>query len=228
MNSLVPKRIKILINSIIKCNCFSNEKLFDLVSQLKVTSADLEPFEQFNHALNESYGRCVLYNSPELEVVVMSWNKGDYTSIHDHGAAQWGAVISFGRMEHTSFTLQNKSLHISRKEYFNDKDICLVSSQLIHQMGNPFDKPAMTLHVYGTKAGIEEVTENARNYDPIKNKVYYATGGAFLEIPKYNITKVEECPNFQNEIYDNSVKILQGYKQKHQKTASQKNIVEYI
>ena len=118
MNSYVPKKIKSLINAITKSSDFSNEKLYALVSSLKITHADLKPFEQFNHALNESYGRCVLYNSLNLEVVVMSWSKGDYTSIHDHGAAQWGAVFCFGQVEHTSFELQNQNLFISaRKNY---------------------------------------------------------------------------------------------------------------
>ncbi|NJO90904.1 MAG: hypothetical protein HC831_19535 [Chloroflexia bacterium] len=186
--------------------------------------------------MNESYGRYVLYNSSELEVVVMSWNKGDYTSIHDHGAAQWGAVLCFGRIEHTTFSLQNQTLTISNNEYFNDTDICLVTNQLIHQMGNPFDKPTMTLHFYGTRAGGNEVTENARNYDPVKNKVYYANGGAFLEIAEQNIMQVEECPSFQSEIYHRSVKIFSDYKQRQLTNTSQTqlknytktNIIEYI
>jgi hypothetical protein len=166
----------------------------------------------------------------------MSWNKGDYTSIHDHGAAQWGAVVTFGRVEHTTFSLQDQNLYISKKECFGKKDVHLVSNQLIHQMGNPFDKPAMTLHIYGTEANVNEVTGNARNYDPVNNRVFCANGGAFLEIPKQNTIRVEESPNFQNEIYDNSVKIYLDYKQRQRRTVSQeqlrnytrKNIVEYI
>ncbi len=236
MTNFVPKQIKSLIKTIIKSNCFSNENLFHLVSSLNITPADLKPFELFNHALNESYGRYVLYNSPELEVVVMSWNKGDYTSIHDHGAAQWGAVLCFGQLEHTSFGLQNENLFISKKECFQSEGISMVSNQLIHQMGNPFDKPAMTLHIYGTDACVKEVTGNARNYDPFKEMVVYANGGAYLEIPEQQIVKEKQGPNFQSEIYYNSVKILLDYKLKQQKTAyrkqlrnnGRKNIVEYI
>ncbi len=235
MNTQVSSKIKILIETVHQHSSFSTNELYKLLCKLKITRSDLKPFERFNHALYESYGRYVLYESPKLEVVVMSWNKGDYTSIHDHGATQWGAVLCFGKLEHASFELHHNDLNIAERMVFDDDDICLVTNQLIHQMGNPFDQPAMTLHVYGADSGVSEVTGNARNYDPLQEKVFYANGGAFLKIEEQNITKVEKCPLVQDEIYRHSAQILLNYeiriREKQIELSNrkwQKNVVEAL
>jgi len=221
----VPKKVKHLINHIKKEKHFSNNELEKLLNGLKLEYADLEPYHNFNHPEDESYGRFVLYNSPQLEVVVMSWKKGDYTAIHDHGQAQWGAVLIFGQVEHTSFELVNDNLIISKLETLKDGQISLVSNQLIHQMGNPFENRAVSLHVYGTDTVVDEVTGEAKNYDPIRKKVFYANGGAFLEIPKKNIVKEEVCPVVQDEIFHNSVKILLNFRRFAKKQNSSNNKV---
>ena len=221
MTTCPPGKIKLLIEDIIKKDCYTKHELLKLLKNTKLSFADIKSFENFNHHPDESYGRHVLFNSPKLEVVVMSWNTGDYTSIHDHGSTQWGAVVCFGQIEHTCFELQNQRLCISNKDILTSNEICLVSNKLIHQMGNPFKSPAMTLHIYGTDHCATEVTASAKNYDPLQNKVHYANGGAFLELPDKMVTHTAEGPLVQGEIFHTSAKILLNYKIKQNRNYKQ-------
>lgn len=225
MAPVLPHKIKQIIK-IIKNKDFDVSDIKMVLKTAKISSSDLNDHLRFNHPQNESYGRSVLFQSPKFEIVLMSWANHDFTSIHDHGHAQWGAVLCFGKLIHTSFEKINNNLIISNKETLHNGEIKIVSEQLIHQMGNPFNKRALSLHIYGTKKNVAEVTGEAKNYDPVNRKIIYSNGGAFLEIPKHNILREEVFRIEQDEIFHDAVRILLNYKMKYQKvkTSESENI----
>ena len=57
-------------------------------------------------------------------------------------------------------------------------------------------------------------------------KVFYANGGAFLEIPKDQIIKEETGPAFQEEIFHNSVKILLNHKRNYKLSEPNKTVLK--
>lgn len=72
----------------------------------------------------------------------MSWVPGDFSAIHDHGAAQWGAVKSFGEAEHAVFIQQNGTLRTCSRQScsrqsFPEGSVFPVSHDFIHQMWMP-------------------------------------------------------------------------------------------
>ncbi|MCB0638640.1 MAG: hypothetical protein KDC54_18545, partial [Lewinella sp.] len=74
-----------------------------IVLEAQVQPADLAPWADFDHPVSDSYGRKLVYKADNFEIMVMSWRPGDFSTIHDHGHTQWGAVQIFGPAEHATF-----------------------------------------------------------------------------------------------------------------------------
>ncbi len=60
-----------------------------------ITEQDLLPWADFNHPVEDSYGRKLVYKEDNLEIMVMSWQPGDFSGLHDHGHTEYGAVKVF-------------------------------------------------------------------------------------------------------------------------------------
>jgi len=215
MSLQIPVKIQKLVQYLESENEISEKDLLNSIKCLDITISDVGDYLSFNHSINESYGRSVIYESSKVEVVVMSWNRGDYTSIHDHGYAQWGAVYAFGNLLNSYFKIENNTLKKLSETILEKGEIAIIDNSSIHQMGNPYNKPAISLHVYYTNKNVKSVTGEARNFDLYSDTVYKANGGAFLDIPDKDVVSKEKCPKFNNKVYESYIKILQQYLNKH-------------
>ena len=86
------------------------EQLLSLMASAGVCAEELEPWADYGHSPCDSYGRHLVWHGGHVEVMVMTWLPGDFSAIHDHGLAQWGAVQCFGQAEHYSYRLRR--LHL--------------------------------------------------------------------------------------------------------------------
>lgn len=180
----IPDKIKNLVLLLENNNICSEDDLYHLVKNMQLKISDLSNYIHFNHSYSESYGRKIIYESKKLEIVTMSWNKGDFTSIHDHGTAQWGLIYSFGTIQNTIFKIINNKIKIIKEQTLNNREIIILNNTDIHQMGNINLKPSVSLHIYYTSKPDRGVTTEARNFDLCNKKVYRANGGAFLTLSK--------------------------------------------
>jgi predicted metal-dependent enzyme (double-stranded beta helix superfamily) len=94
----------------------------------------------------------MVHNGSFFEIMIMSWRPGDYSGIHDHGKAEFGAVKTFGAAEHAIFKLKKQKLITISREIVKSGTTLKVIPSLIHQMGNPGASNFFTLHGYA-KAG---------------------------------------------------------------------------
>jgi len=124
--------------------------------------------------------------------MLMSWNKFDFTAIHDHGQVDWGAVRSFGPMSNIEFSFENNYLKIIKNEILNKGDVAIVTSDLIHQAGNNTDKSVLTMHLYGSNKVSDNITMNSRIFDTVDNRIIYTTGAAYLKLPSDIILHKDE------------------------------------
>ena len=79
----------------------------DLLIQAGIQQEDLMDWADFDHPVENGYGRQLVYDGGFFEMLVMSWNPGDCSAINDHGHTQWGAVQIFGPAEHAVFLVQD-------------------------------------------------------------------------------------------------------------------------
>jgi SAM-dependent methyltransferase/predicted metal-dependent enzyme (double-stranded beta helix superfamily) len=168
-----------------------------IVTQAQVDFKQLEPWQDYDHPVNDSYGRKLVYKEDYFELMVMSWIEGDVSAIHDHGYTQWGAVQVFGEAEHTIFSLQNNNLSITSCQKIDFGTIVSVDGDLIHQMGNRSKRNFLTLHVYGLSEPYllsKSVTNNARIFNVTEGIIERTDAGVFYDLPSTQIKTIEPAP----------------------------------
>lgn len=158
-------------------------KAKSLVIQADVQIQDMVPYADFQHPVEDCYGRKLVYETDQFEVMVMSWNPGHYSSIHNHGYTQWGVVQVFGNTHHMIYNTKGNQLNFAKKEILPAGAAVKVNNAMIHQMGNATSAPYMTLHVYGANEPDTGITADAQNFDLELNRIALTCGGAFFNLP---------------------------------------------
>lgn len=109
------------------------------------------------------YARHLVYHSPDCGccVVAMVWGPGQGTPVHDHAGTWCVEGCVRGRLRITNYRLDeelaNDRVRMTRQESI---DVCpgavgsLIPPFEHHTIENPFDEPAITLHVYGKELDV--------------------------------------------------------------------------
>lgn len=159
------------------------KKAAEVLKKAELKIEDLVPFADFTHPPKDGYGRKMVVLDDRFEIMVMSWNPGDFSAIHDHGYTQWGAVQVFGNVMHNIYTNAGGVFKLSKQEILPKGSIAKVNNALIHQMGNVTSEPYLTLHLYGSDDTEGIITADAKIYELECNLIKHTTGGAFFNLP---------------------------------------------
>ena len=165
------------------------DRLLALVDSAGVTAEELEPWADDGHSARDSYGRQLVWHGGHVELMVMTWLPGDFSAIHDHGLAQWGAVQCFGQAEHYTYELDR--LHLCHEEAlpYESGQVRLVTPSLIHQMGNAGTERFLSLHVYGCRDVRPAITASARVFELDEGCIQFTNGGVFFGLPETEIVR---------------------------------------
>jgi len=139
-----------------------NMKTTDTVQAVKDRLADLirrspELPEQVCQAGSDHYARHLLYRdrSGRFEVVVMAWAPGQETPVHDHAGIWCVEGVARGRIEVTRYDMARSAPGTTRLEQLEiiraglGECGALIPPVEYHKIANPFDRLALTIHVYG-------------------------------------------------------------------------------
>ena len=165
--------------------------LGQLLKESQVDPEALTPWIDLDHPAADGYGRQLIYEGDDFEIMLMSWRTGDFSAIHDHGSAQWGAVQYFGTFEHRCFRLKDGIMTEMMEETTQDRQINLVGSTMVHEMGNPTPHPFLSLHTYGTYGEKRPITKDSRIFEFYRDEIQYTDGGVFYLLPDEMIHKRE-------------------------------------
>jgi len=191
----------------------------EFVERSEISADDLLAYADFEHPVEDGYGRKMIYDGGKFEIMAMSWNSGDYSSIHNHGYTQWGVVKVFGNAHHFIYKNKDGALSFAKKEILTTGAITKVVNAMIHQMGNPSTERFMTLHVYGCNQKEGDVTADAKNYELEFDRVNHTTGGAFFNLPKDQIYDFEPCPIPTDDVFINYSKLIIDYYHRQKQTS---------
>ncbi len=207
-------------------------KAGELVKLANISEDDLLDYADFDHPIADCYGRKLVYDNGNFEVMVMSWNPDHYSSIHNHGHTQWGVVQVFGNAHHLIFHEKEEHLHLSRKEILTTEGIVKVNNKFLHQMGNASSVSFLSLHVYGCNDRTENITADAKNYDLEFDRVSHTTGGAFFNLPEDAIYDFSKGPRPTDEVFLHYAYLLLSYYSRQPETEQikmlQKNILSNL
>lgn len=206
----LPKSVQKLISALQKDHYYKPADIIGVLKESQVQKEDLKSWTDFNHPVQDGYGRKLVYKSPYFEVMVMSWKPGDFSAIHDHGHTQWGAVKIFGPAEHATFRVEDDHIYTLARWRVKPGDIIGVGHSLIHQMGNPTqDQSFISLHVYGDFEERKSITGDARIFDVDRGEIQRVDGGVFYHLPPEEVQSVETGPygDFPTELRNRVEKI---------------------
>jgi len=189
-----------------------------IVEQADITGEDLMPFAAFDHPKADCYGRRLLYDGGNFEVMVMSWNPRDYSSIHDHGYTEWGVVQVFDPTHHFIFNERNGELRIAARQILRTGTIIKVNNPLIHQMGNATSEPYLTLHIYGSNTRDQDITADAKSYELEFDRISHTQGGAFFNLPADVIYDFKPAPRRCAETLLHYAHLLMDYYNRQDQT----------
>jgi SAM-dependent methyltransferase/predicted metal-dependent enzyme (double-stranded beta helix superfamily) len=161
------------------------------IQDADVKAQDLMPWADYEHPAEDGYGRKMVFKGDSFEIMVMSWNPGDFSGIHDHGYTQFGAVQLFGEADHAIFRIEDDLMKTVARWMTQEGDTIPVNHDLIHQMGNPGHIPYLTLHVYGTEVQTHFVTGEARLYDLERKVIQRSNGGVFFGLTEEEVERQE-------------------------------------
>lgn len=190
----------------------------ELVLQADVQVEDMMHYADFDHPKADCYGRKLVFDNGNFEVMVMSWEPGDYSSIHNHGYTQWGVVQVFGNVHHFIYQVKNGVLDFAKREILPTGAAIKVNNPFIHQMGNPSTDRYLTLHVYGSNERSSDITADAMNFDLEFDRISHTTGGAFFNLPADEIYDFEEAPRPTDEVFFHYAHLLLNYYNRQEAT----------
>jgi len=170
-----------------------------LLQEANIDPIDLLPWYDFEHPVQDSYGRQLVKQGRNFELMVMSWVPGDYSAIHDHGIAEWGAVQYFGDADHIIFKEHGGVLRTEARMTMTPHSVYAVDHSLIHLMGNPNNTSFISLHLYGREDPSEAITGNARIFDLWEQRIQRTNGGVFFCLPESDIEWRETAPAADTE-----------------------------
>lgn len=190
--AVIAESLSSIISKLKQEKSLKPSTLIRFLKEGNVQPEDLIPWEEFNHAPEDSYGRKLIYQGDNFELLVMSWDPGDFSTIHDHGNTAWGAVQIFGPAEHATFRLEDGHLSTLARWQVTTNDILGVSHSLIHQMGNPtLDQSFVSLHIYGLNQDNRKITGDSRIFALEKDQIQRHDGGVFFGLTESEINSVE-------------------------------------
>ncbi len=126
----------------------------------------------------ERYARHLVFHGAQSGccIVAMAWGPGQGTPVHDHDGTWCVECCLEGELEIVRYELQDTCKEAGEEQYlFEAVDServgpgnvgCLIPPYEHHVIRNPFDKRAVTLHVYG-----KELTKSSC-FEPISGNRY--------------------------------------------------------
>jgi hypothetical protein len=190
----LPPAVAALLDAVQAAGDLTPASAAALLAGARLGPADLTRWQDLRHPLADSYGRRLIARGPHFELLLMSWLPGDYSAIHDHGRAEWGAVRYFGAADHIVFDLDDGLLSIRERMRTAYDDVCAVDADLIHLMGNAGDRPFFSLHLYGRAEADPAITGGARIFDLLEDRIQRTDGGVFFCLPESDIANREPGP----------------------------------
>lgn len=188
-SSNLPKALSHILDALDQGMVKTATDARNLLIDSEISAEDLQAWADFDHSPRDGYGRKLVHQGPNYELMVMSWLPGDYSAIHDHGATDWGAVKFFGHAEHHAYQFDGNEVSLSETVQLPPGEVRSVNHQLIHQMGNPGNEPFLTLHLYGNLKSTDAITGNARIFDLLEDAVQFTSGGVFYCLPPEQVSQ---------------------------------------
>lgn len=156
------------------------------MEKVKIEPEDYEPFRYVDD--EKLYTRNLVMENDVFTIIALVWNPSKASPIHDHPCDGCWVRVLEGNVQETCYehNKEEKTLEeISDNIYHEGQITWMHDIKGYHKIGNPTDKPAVTLHVYSPpfKAANKINPDGSKELCVIN---YDTEGGVRTEVPEDN------------------------------------------
>lgn len=174
----------------------SPENIQELIHQLSETSkthynsilnsfdfnvVDFKPFESWS---SKKYTRNCLYRDTQFELLLLCWEKGQETSIHDHDGEDCWVYLLEGELEEVFYTIEAfNNLKEERSQSITPNQLSFINDHVgLHKLRNVYEGKSVSLHLYAKPIeqclfyceNSEQFIERRLQYDTFKEMILEA------------------------------------------------------
>jgi len=123
-------------------------EMADILRRLAVSAEDLAAHARFSE---KRYARNLVHKTRDFEIMIMCWNAGQRSSIHDHAGSLGGLKILGGELTESLFEkAPNGMIKSLRSADYPAGATRVEETSLIHQISNlqSENRRAISLHIY--------------------------------------------------------------------------------
>ncbi len=138
-------------------------------------------FKQFESWSSKKYTRNCLYKDAQFELLLLCWEEGQETSIHDHDGEDCWVYLLEGKMEEVFYTLDSSNTLIDEhSQSILPHQLSFINDRVgLHKLRNAFNDKSVSLHLYARPIEqchfyceqTKQFIERKLNYDTIKELI---------------------------------------------------------
>ena len=130
------------------CSVITPARMQDILNRLVVTVEEIQPHALFSE---KRYARNLVYKDRHFEIMVMCWNAGQRSSIHDHAGSLGGIKILQGELTECLFgRAANGMIKALSSADYAIEESRVEETSLIHQISNlqAGSGKTVSVHIY--------------------------------------------------------------------------------
>lgn len=152
----------------------------NVMKAVKLNESEINPYCFWS---NDFYTRNLVEKTKAYELIVLCWNPGQYSPIHNHQGQDCWMYIAKGKIDETQYVVQNQNqndvvLKETRKAHYRKGQVGYIHDDIgVHIIKNNSKEKAISIHLYSNPIHFCKI------YDPEKGKVsekhlsYYSIKG---------------------------------------------------
>jgi len=149
-----------------------------ILNRFDFNTVDFSDFESWS---SQKYTRNCLYKDVQFELLLLCWEEGQETSIHDHDGEDCWVYLLEGKMEEVFYSLDNtEGLIEERSQYIKPHELSFINDRVgFHKLRNASKGQSVSLHLYAKPIEqcnfycerSEQFIERKLNYDTYKELI---------------------------------------------------------
>ena len=131
-------------------NALSNEEKSKYTDIIRSINLPLSAFENCCSWSDKGYTRNCIRDTDKFELILLCWEKGQVTPIHDHGGEECWVHIIQGKFRETVYNVDDLGeLNVVKTNISNTGDVTYMSDFMgCHSLENLSDARSLSLHLY--------------------------------------------------------------------------------
>lgn len=141
---------------------FTPAEMESLARSADLKTLDLTGYRRFQ---DECYARNTVLLNAQCELVVICWEPGQMSAVHDHGSSYCLYLVVEGVMVEERYRLRDGKPEPVDERSFRRGDITIAAGDSVHRINNRGENRLVTVHIYSPPLGPQ-----MKLYTPIPRK----------------------------------------------------------